>query len=739
MKKKDEKQIQKLINLTKIKLSTKSLKTFNEVLNFLGFSRTLDIDKGNILSTINLKKLFPIYTKGGPDFPINISDFVVLSQAIINYWTDVSPSNKPKLDVIETTPDAVTLDKHELDSLLPKYSEKQSCFLYNYQKRPTYECYIGIKEQNQRSQYLSAGTGTGKTIMYLQVLRWFFDQGFIEKNSVAPYPMMIITKSGVIQQTLAVAKDKFGFTTMDGLLVTSYDQLRSNFGKRFLAQKTRIVNGEPEQYFEWHDGIQPLIIVVDEGHAVKNIDSLQSQIIQALSKIKSKVFLIFTSATPYMRVVEAKAFALNAKVKYLPFEDGKITQDPKETRGIILDNEHWSNWANRISEPSAPEDYDHNAVARFTKAFDSYIKRAVNVHFQFKPKNSCKLVAFMNDWERDYYYKAEERFLKEKEEIEGKILDGTMSPLMRLAIMNKFREAAEFAKSFTMAKLLWEAVNSGKAGFCAVNNRPTIAKIVQILDQNYNIPRSKISLIWGGSDVYSGTNTKITKEDIKHAMSQAQMGEVDPNMFDKIRRQLLAQRAGLGDLPPEYRLGPQSRIERHNEKMKFQKGLTQICIFTLKAGGTGLDLHHTDDYTEEKVRRRPSGWAELEDIPNIPTLPRKGYITPTFSAPEFVQGLGRTARVTSLSSTEQDILFYGGTWEEYAYEVTTVKLKCLKEVIKYQEHWEDALYNPSKYKETITKGKELQQQEIDDDDTLSLGQDLDDEDENENGENNETK
>src|SRR6185369_16354832 len=136
-------------------------------------------------------------------------------------------------------------------------------------------------------------------------------------------------------------------------------------------------------------------------------------------------------------------------------------------------------------------------------------------------------------------------------------------------------------------------------------------------------------------------------------------------MLRDIKQQLMYDAEGIGDLPVELDLGPQDYVKRQVEIDRFQAGSSDYCLFNFKSGGVGLSLHHSDELTTIKVRRKPhSGYAYVEDIPSIPTKPRLTYLTPTFSAIELVQGLGRAARITSLSDTRQILLFYKHTIEE---------------------------------------------------------------------------
>jgi len=114
-------------------------------------------------------------------------------------------------------------------------------------------------------------------------------------------------------------------------------------------------------------------------------------------------------------------------------------------------------------------------------------------------------------------------------------------------------------------------------------------------------------------------------------------------------------------------------------------------MFTFKAGGVGLSLHHTDEQTEFKCRRKKNGWVYVEDIPLVPTRQRYTISSTTFSAIELVQGLGRAPRLTSLSHTRQRIVFYRNTIEERVHGMVSLALRCLRKVVRTQEDWESAI------------------------------------------------
>ena len=232
------------------------------------------------------------------------------------------------------------------------------------------------------------------------------------------------------------------------------------------------------------------------------------------------------------------------------------------------------------------------------------------------------------------------------------------------------------------------------AATAAMCFKPSMAKTAYILNTRFNVPRPQISLIWGGSAAFTQQEGKrITSAEIIATLSAAARGEaVDSKLIKKIKQQLIYDSEGLGDLPSDLDLGPQDYKKRQVEIDRFQSGQSHYCLFNFKSGGVGLSLHHCDDMTQQKVRRKKdSGYAHVEDIPSIPTRPRRVLLTPTFSAIELVQGLGRAARITSLSDTEQIMLFYRGTIEERVAAAVSQKLKCLKKVVRQRETWEDII------------------------------------------------
>jgi len=85
--------------------------------------------------------------------------------------------------------------------------------------------------------------------------------------------------------------------------------------------------------------------------------------------------------------------------------------------------------------------------------------------------------------------------------------------------------------------------------------------------------------------------------------------------------------------------------------LRFQEDKTRICLCMIQAGGVGLSLHDLNG-----------------------KYPRTTLITPTFSARELKQALGRTPRMNGLSKCIQKIVYAAGTVEAKACAAVRGKL-----------------------------------------------------------------
>lgn len=415
-----------------------------------------------------------------------------------------------------------------------------------------------------------------------------------------------------------------------------------------------------------------------------------------------------------------------------------MIKPPPAQRTVDLNS--WPVFAKKIASPSDPEEYCEAAVDRLMLNIEEHVSHVKNVRPQFKPTNNIKLIEFVNDKQRIEYGLAVEEYLELLAKLSG--MPTAKRQIAKITADLKFRQKAELLKAENHADEMFSSVEHAKhAAVCACNFQATIATSVKYLVDKYKVPRDKITIIWGGDQRFDMAHIDPIPDDliIKTLTDKAMGREVDKRLLKKIKLQLEARVLNLDKLSADLRLGKQSKKERQREIDKFQSGYALYNFFTFKSGGIGLSLHHTDELTKEKVRRKPNGFAYVEDIPKIPTRQRDTILATTWSPMEMVQGLGRVPRLTSLSSTAQVILGFKGTIEIAVLIRNSMGLKCLKKVVRSRESWEDAIWenmnrDPDELeRELIEKGNVVEDEENTDILMGDYTDDLDSEDEEDNG------
>jgi len=609
-------------------------------------------------------------------------------------------------------------------------SPKEKAFLYYFQKKAAAEVLEKVVKKKYRAVLVIARTGTGKTFIQGAIDRRLKDMVFEKDKTWGVTNYLAITRNSVVEQTKRVLQEQFGIIHPSETEVINIEQLRARAGQMWVKCKGVIIDGQASEVWEWKPMINPVVLFLDECQAVKNEDSTQHKIITAFSKIESPTAQVFISATPFTRVSEAKSFAIATRK-----DISHITGIP----GSVLNEATWPTYAAMITDPTGmgkftPSDYNEEAVERLMKDLDDYIVRVKGVRWQFDALNKTEVIDFappseandFTDTEHEYAL-AWQTYLNEMARLEKEVTDNPC--FQALVKLMKFLIAAEYAKRYIFAERMYRDVQSGHAAVLACKNKKTIIAVVKILNEKYGVPRNKISLIWGG-----GQTAMTAKQKLKAAISaKKELFEEQGITMEDLQLDEVEDRI-MEDLPEELRLGNQSKEERQKEMDRFQAGISLYCVYTFKAGGVGVSTHHTDEQTNRwdesvpgyaqwqeeikrwnrnkpeakrvkpgKVRKQSNGYAYVEDIPFIPTRPRKTTVSPTWSPIELVQGVGRCPRLTSLSNTEQTLIGFRGTVEEDQLFVVTHRLKCLSKVVRQKENWQDLIIKHKESKEIARK------------------------------------
>lgn len=350
---------------------------------------------------------------------------------------------------------------------------------------------------------------------------------------------------------------------------------------------------------------------------------------------------------------------------------------------MLINKENWPTWASSIATDGDPLLHSPAAMERYMKVMSPYITNVKAPHGKFRARNGCSLIHLRNDTEREMYARAVKDMMEKYERLQKEM--PADAKFQEFLIQGEFRRRAELIRAPLFADLMVDAVNNGNAVIAACCYRPTIARVVRTLSAK-GISRKDISLIWGGNDLFA-KEKRLSEQQIAQLVYKLAKGEV---LSSKQLRQLHSQvsesveqkNEAVQDYGEDLRLGSQSREERQNEIDRFQNGKSLFCCFTFAAGGVGLSLHHTDKNRKGKP---------------VSLRPRRVFLTPTYSAQEFVQGLGRGHRsVFSLSDTDQTIMFYKDTIEEHVMARVSLKLKCLTKVVQAKESWADAVWESAR-------------------------------------------
>lgn len=346
---------------------------------------------------------------------------------------------------------------------------------------------------------------------------------------------------------------------------------------------------------------------------------------------------------------------------------------------MLIDESTWPAFSKQIATDGDPFLHSPAAMERYMSIMKPYIKSVRVPHGKYRAKNSCKLIDFLDDSERAAYEKALKDLMDKYERLQKEM--PADAKFQEFLIQGEFRRRAELIRARLFAIESKAAVEQGFAAVVAACYRPTIARYVRHLSQ-MGVSRDNISLIWGGNNQFNKAK-RLTEAQMAALVYRLAKGETLPNkelklLYAQVSESEEQKAEANADYGEDLRLGSQSREERQSEIDKFQRGKSLYCAFTFSAGGVGLSLHHTN--TDRRGR-------------TVNLRPRRTFLTPTYSAQDFVQGLGRAHRsVFSLSDTEQTILFYRNTVEEHVMARVSLKLKCLTKVVQAKESWGDAVW-----------------------------------------------
>lgn len=488
-------------------------------------------------------------------------------------------------------------------------------------------------------------TGSGKTIGAIGMIRYMLDNGYFDKK-LTPYKVLYFCPKPVVIKVARMLEDA-GIPR--GLVkLMSYSAISAGDGRTFYQEEECVEYNTPVIKCRVHRMFAPVLIVYDECHALKNWTSRRFRFSEGVNEIADHtetwpgtdngIYQIWMSATPIITVANARSFVLSTKAS---------------NGGLRIEKGNFMTFARTVTQGQDPFKPNAAAGKRLRERLKDYIFSAKNIRSKHKGVNQTLMLDFYKPEDVCIYNDAHVRYIEQCEKA-GKIGGGEGARAKLIALL-MFRMAAELLRVEQLADLAYGEWKAGKRfPVIGVAFQRTLQEIVMALIAR-GMPRDKISIIWGGKREIKQSDL-LTQAQISDILVRASQGEditsremsllkfTIQEMEDRtMRNETPEEQALRKDKMRALHLFKQTPTERQQNVDDFQEGITECCIFTLAAGGVGLDLDHQHDKTK----------------------PRVGYFTPVYTPEEFLQALGRCVRIATISDTYQYVCYLKGTVEEY--------------------------------------------------------------------------
>jgi len=500
-----------------------------------------------------------------------------------------------------------------------------------------------LYNSNGRLAVIPAGTGAGKTQLACGVIQHIINSNILNTLPIPlPRPILWFTVKNAVHQTKQRIVDcGFGDLLETSIFVLPYSALTSSFGRQCLLDEYTVTDpytGELSTAYRYKPMALGYLVILDECHCLAREDSLRTKAIKALD-LAAKDFPILNtkflalSATIAEKVNDGRVITCIAGVKY---------------QGTTIDWDNFNiSFAKQLTQdPAAPS---KESIKRLFAAWSEIVFEPPYIKWPSKAINLIKFYEFRNAADQAFVEAAVDRYIERISQL-GRDTPSDLA-MQRIALL-QLRKSIEPCRSELMVDDMVADVAAGNTALCGTGFTGTIIRSVFYLQDTYNVPRSQISVIWGGRGDPRPKKILTPAELIELACSADQT----PATLRLLQQQLDWQEDRLlfGDesataqdsrhlrLKSLGLIGVQSQEIRQLEIDKFQSGQARYCFFTMASGGTGLSFEHSDSRQ----------------------APRIGRYTPIYNAKEFVQALGRAPRRNSISDTIQYICLLAGTLEE---------------------------------------------------------------------------
>lgn len=433
------------------------------------------------------------------------------------------------------------------------------------------------------------------------------------------------------------------------LAIIPYSQIAATYGKSLcdINTYTDIVGNYLDEddaqtrettVVELKPTFDPMFINWDECHRLNTPTTIQTKFALAVQRMPAarRPLQLFTSATPFITVNHTRVFVLSTGARLMDMQVAEAT---------------FNQFARLFCEN--PSKRNKAASERLRGALNPYIVPFPYVRWRSRAINRTMVIPFASERDRQIEADSYAEFLARKNAAGENTDFGSFEAAIEL---QRHAMTCEPLRIPAMVELALAAHARGLAPVIGCEYREFVGEYVRRLVMDHGIPRSKITVIWGGRRRWR--TELLLDEDtlVSVALEISKDPEnVDPDLLrrfketlaykqDRIKRAETAEEqftrlAAMSELGLSSN---QTLYQRNEEVTRFQTGESEFAVFTLAAGGVGLSLD--------------------QDKPTL--RPRVGYFTPCWSGPRFQQALGRLIRRMTVSDVEQFMCFLKGTVEE---------------------------------------------------------------------------
>lgn len=584
---------------------------------------------------------------------------------------------------------------------------------------------------------LSAQAGSGKTVIAGMIAEALLEDYSSDESLMACPAILYLSVGSVLPGTkeklsafFNIPKDKIQFASFSALRSKEGELHFSKTKRKDLTEKQEVEESEVRQWcFTWRSKIiSPRLVIIDESHNKNRVGSQQSEVCMALTSLaiedsyvkalfprKKGTQFLFMSATPFVKAIHAEMeLRLLHKVELV---EACPAINQKRGRALV----------STVTRGIDPCSMSFTGLDRVLKHLDAeeVLIRVPTITTKYKRKQQVTLIPFSHEWQSIAYNKVMEDYERECEAL-------SKSPATKRRILVEMIKRNARAEEIRWPELSAKAHNAVQEGYqvvIACGFQMTIARvIIDLYKKGYR--RKDISLIWGGSELFSPFEEKLTDDDRRNLFERAMAGESFTkeelsNAIKQIRQEHKFLSEEDLDILGKMEAGPQHG-ESKGEVDNFQSGRSKICLHTFKAGSVGIDLNHSSEYYAIRERytvdrgdegdftvfdNQEKRFLTQEELPK----PRFSLMTPCLNPVEFVQAMGRPHRINSVSHTIVQILFFRNTIEEHTARILGPKLVNMKAVTQSKEAWADLAVHKAFVGRAVIGGEEeiVSSQEVD--------------------------